>query len=56
MAERSTYSLSLEGEGWGEGERLTAKHCVSFCFYSPHPNPLPGGERGRERLRGGGNG
>src|SRR5437773_6051802 len=42
----------LEGEGWGEGltRGVTRRNFASQLHgFTPHPNPLPQGERGPEK-------
>ncbi|KAA0572038.1 hypothetical protein FZ029_24770 [Azospirillum sp. Sh1] len=45
------FSLSPRGEGRGEGDALRAFH-KGPATHPPHPNPLPGGERGLKEGRG----
>ena len=38
----------LAGEGWGEGDGGISNHGNSPINHTPHPSPLPQGERGHE--------
>ncbi len=47
MSGFSSYSsLSLEGEGWGEGVLMCESLNPQFTLFPPHPNLLPKGEKG----------